>query len=369
MKNSWAKAFFNRNPPQSGLNRIWHKLNPYPFLIWLLITINSLIFLPCRNLSRYLYFLVALPSPKLIPSKTSASTVFSLTLNLTRKESPNKNKSTNSSMMSGPKSWCVIKMINSAGNNIFLNYLASSVTPNAGSKNIRNFLAISMTFNAGGNCFQASPVISKTLIAGKNLMFTPEKHMKEEPKKFRIPGNSLRKGEEGLETSSRKQKNLQEKKPKRQKNIPKKLLNRRKKKPRKPPRKPVKLLGQLFLSPNHLWGKKLKLSKRKSSMVRSTSKISWLMLKIWLKIKLLTLKIMLLKKHKMPRITLKTKLTKWKDTSKEGLKTLKTLWKKKLNKLKKNLNRQQEMWVKDQKTSSSMLLKSWDRNLMKLKNF
>ena len=193
--------------------------------------------------------------------------------------------------------------------------------------------------------------------------------MKEEPKKSRITAHLLKKGEKDLEISSRKQKNLQEKKPKKQKNIQKKLLNRRKKKPKEPLKKQVPLLGQLFLGPNHLLRKRLKLSKRKSSMVRNTWKISWLMLKIWLKKKLLTLKIMLWKKHKMPSSMLKTKLTRWKDTSKEGLKTLKTLWKKKLNKLKKNSNLQQEMWAKDLKTSSSILLKNWGKNSMKLNNF
>jgi hypothetical protein len=127
-----------------------------------------------------------------------------------------------------------------------------------------------MTFSAGGNCFLASPVISKILIAGKNFMFTLEKPMKEEPKKSRITANLLKKGEKDLEISSRKQKNLQEKKLKKQKNIQKKLLNRRKKKPKEPLKEPVPLLGQLFLGPNHLLRKRLKLSKRKSSMVRNT---------------------------------------------------------------------------------------------------
>lgn len=144
------------------------------------------------------------------------------------------------------------------------------MTPNAGSKNILNFPAISTIFSAGDNSFQASPVISKIPIAGKNSMFTPENFTKKEPKRSKDPENLHKKKVEDLGTNLRMQKILQKKRPNKQSNTLKKPLNKLNKKPKELLQRPVKQLDRLFLNLNHSLKKRLKLSKKKSLMVKIT---------------------------------------------------------------------------------------------------
>lgn len=146
-----------------------------------LITKDSLFIFLCRNLLSYRYLLEASLSLRLIPSVTLVLTVSSLTVSLTEEGLLSKNKLKSSSLISDRRSWCVIRMINYAGNNIFLIFLVLSMILNVGRQNILNFHVILMTLNVGGNSFQVYPVILKTLNAGENL-----DHIREEPLLIRL---------------------------------------------------------------------------------------------------------------------------------------------------------------------------------------
>ena len=171
-----------------------------------------------------------MPFLRQIPLKTLASTVYSQTATLIRRESLNKSKSTNSSPTLDPKS-CAIKTINFAGKNIFPIYPVKSMIQSVGSKNTQNFPVISMTPNVGENFFLACHATSKILNAGENFRFTQEKPpLIRLLRGFKSLNGLWMKKEEGLGINFKMLKNLPVKRQDRLRNLQKMLPKKQKKK-------------------------------------------------------------------------------------------------------------------------------------------